>query len=85
MVGADEHLVSRVRTALSGHVNAEEKRMFGGIKSMVGGKMCLSVGQDRIMCRVDPDLHDPCSHAKGAGPARVFALANALQRSSGCK
>jgi TfoX/Sxy family transcriptional regulator of competence genes len=64
-VAADEHLVSRVRTALSAHLDTEEKRMFGGITFMVRGKMCVSVGRDRIMCRVDPDLHDSLVQREG--------------------
>ena len=25
---------------------------------MVNNKMCISVGGDELMCRIDPDLHD---------------------------
>ena len=46
-------------------VDAEEKRMFGGITFMVRGKMCVSVGRDRIMCRIDPDLHDSLLEREG--------------------
>ena len=54
----DHILLNRVRAALSRNVDVEEKRMFGGITFMVHGKMCVSVGRDRIMCRIDPALHD---------------------------
>ncbi len=64
-MAADQDLVNRVRTALGRRVDAEEKRMFGGITFMVRGKMCVSVGRDRIMCRVDPGLHDSLLEREG--------------------
>lgn len=50
----DETLVNRVRTAIGKSRRVEEKKMFGGIAFMVAGKMCVTVGKDRIMCRIDP-------------------------------
>jgi TfoX/Sxy family transcriptional regulator of competence genes len=64
-VPADQALLNRVRTALSRHVAVEEKKMFGGITFMVRGKMCVSVGPDRIMCRIDPALHDSVLERQG--------------------
>ena len=55
---SDDALIDRVRVALGGSVEFEEKRMFGGIAFMVRGKMCVTVGRDRIMCRIDPAVHD---------------------------
>jgi hypothetical protein len=31
---------------------------FTGAVFMVNGKMCVTAGDDRIMCRIDPALHD---------------------------
>jgi TfoX/Sxy family transcriptional regulator of competence genes len=53
----NEGLANRVRQALSGHT-VEEKKMFGGVCFMVNGKMCITVGKDRLMCRIDPTLHE---------------------------
>ena len=53
----DETLVDRVRTSLGTGRRIEEKRMFGGIAFMVEGKMCVSAGKARIMCRIDPAIH----------------------------
>lgn len=39
--------------------------MFGGIAFMVRGKMCVSVGRDRIMCRIDPAIHDAALEHQG--------------------
>jgi TfoX/Sxy family transcriptional regulator of competence genes len=51
-------LTDKVRMALGPLPNIEEKRMFSGITFMVDGKMCISVGNDRIMCRIDPEIHE---------------------------
>jgi hypothetical protein len=33
---------------------------------MVNGKLCMSVGRDRIMCRIDPSVHDAAASRQGA-------------------
>jgi TfoX/Sxy family transcriptional regulator of competence genes len=58
-------LTNRVQAAL-GHIpGVEQKRMFGGITFMVRGKMCISVGTERLMCRIDPAIHDAALERKG--------------------
>jgi TfoX/Sxy family transcriptional regulator of competence genes len=60
-------LAQRVKESLPrGRGRVEEKRMFGGVTFMVRGKMCISVGKGRIMCRIDPALHDAAVKRKGA-------------------
>ncbi len=54
----DEELAGRVREELSGIRSVVEKKMFGGVAFMVNGKMCVTVGHSRIMCRIDPALHN---------------------------
>lgn len=61
----NEKLTNRLREALAGVSNIEEKRMFSGITFMVNGKMCISAGDDRIMCRIDPAIHEEASKRKG--------------------
>jgi TfoX/Sxy family transcriptional regulator of competence genes len=51
-------LTKRVRETLAKQKQVEEKKMFRGIAFMVNGKMCVTVGDTRIMCRIDPALHD---------------------------
>jgi TfoX/Sxy family transcriptional regulator of competence genes len=51
-------LTKRVREALAKQKQVEEKKMFRGIAFMVNGKMCVTVGDTRLMCRIDPALHD---------------------------
>jgi TfoX/Sxy family transcriptional regulator of competence genes len=53
-----EKLADRVRETLVDVPKVKEKIMFSGIAFMVDDKMCISVGPDRIMCRIDPEKHD---------------------------
>ena len=32
--------------------------MFGGLAFMINGKMCITVKNGRIMCRIDPEIHE---------------------------
>ena len=61
----DETLEGRVKAALIRTPRVEEKRMFGGTTFMVDGKMCVSVGKERIMCRIDPAVHDAALERTG--------------------
>lgn len=63
---ADGALLNRVQDALADLREVEQKKMFGGITFMVRGKMCVTVGGDRIMCRIDPAIHDAAVARKGA-------------------
>ena len=65
-MAVNEKLNKKVREALSHLSDVEEKKMFNGITFMVNGKMCISVGNDRIMCRIDPAIHDDVVERKGA-------------------
>jgi TfoX/Sxy family transcriptional regulator of competence genes len=65
---ANESLVNRVRAVLTPLGDVEEKKMFGGLAFMVGGKMCVTVGKDRLMCRIDPDAHDAVVAQGGCEP-----------------
>jgi TfoX/Sxy family transcriptional regulator of competence genes len=49
----NESLAARIREALSHLPKVEEKFMFRGVCFMVNGKMCVCVGHDEMMCRVD--------------------------------
>ena len=35
---------------------------------MVEGKMCITVGDNELMCRIDPTLHDSIVGRKGCRP-----------------
>ena len=53
-----EKLAGRIRQALAHLPDVEEKKMFGGLAFMLGGKICLTAGADRMMCRIDPAIHE---------------------------
>ncbi|MBV9405111.1 MAG: TfoX/Sxy family protein [Acidobacteriaceae bacterium] len=57
-MAANEALLARVRRALGEKLPVEEKKMFGSIAFMVRGHMCVAVGPNRMMVRVDPERHD---------------------------
>jgi TfoX/Sxy family transcriptional regulator of competence genes len=54
----NEQLTNRIREALAHLPKVEEKRMFRGVTFMVNGKMCISAGNDEMMCRIDPHIVD---------------------------
>jgi len=60
-----EKLAGRVREALAEVPKVEEKKMFRGVTFMVDGKMCVSVSADRLMCRIDPAIHDAAVERNG--------------------
>lgn len=64
-MAVNEKLTGRVRDALSHLPDVEEKKMFKGITFMVNGKMCVSVGDDHIMVRFDPAMHEKILKANG--------------------
>ena len=57
-MAVNPELTKRVRDVLPKNVLIEEKKMFRGIAFMVNGKMCVTVGDNRIMCRIDPLIHE---------------------------
>jgi TfoX/Sxy family transcriptional regulator of competence genes len=67
----NENLTNRVRAALAGIPKVEEKKMFRGITFMVDGKMCISTGDTRIMCRIDPALHETAIGKKGCNTVEM--------------
>jgi TfoX/Sxy family transcriptional regulator of competence genes len=72
----DAALGEKVRRALPKRAKVEEKRMFSGLTFMVNGKMCVSVGRDKLMCRVDPALTEELAKRKGC--RRVVMKGRAL-------
>ena len=61
----NERIANKIRQALAHIPGIEEKKMFGSLAFMVNGKMCLTAGPDRMMCRIDPDLHETAIQKKG--------------------
>ena len=68
---ARKPLIDRVRAALAHVPRVAERKMFSGITFMVNGKMCISVGHNRLMCRIDPELHEPAIERRGVRAVKM--------------
>lgn len=68
-----ETLANRVREFLSTipKLDIEEKKMFGGLAFMVGGKMCINISDDRLMCRFDPKQTEEIAERQGFLPCEM--------------
>lgn len=55
----DENLAERIRALLAGHDGVTEKKMFGGLAFLIGGKMAVvASGQGGLMTRCQPAATD---------------------------
>jgi hypothetical protein len=63
-------LANRIRDFLltKPSLKIEEKRMFRGLTFMVNDKMCVSVSNDNLMCRFDPNLQGEVTERIGFKP-----------------
>lgn len=61
----NEQMTNRIREALADVPRVTEKRMFRGVSFMVNGKMCITAGDDEMMCRIDPAHHDEAVQKNG--------------------
>jgi len=61
----NEEMTNRIREALAGIPNVEEKKMFRGVAFMVNGKMCVSAGDNEMMCRINPAVHNEAVEKRG--------------------
>lgn len=64
----NKKLTQRVRDALVDVPKVKEKKMFRGITFMVNGKMCISAGDEEIMCRIAPEIFDEALEKNGVRP-----------------
>lgn len=61
----NEKLADRIRKAIAHLPNVKEKKMFGTLAFMVKDKIFITAGTNRIMCRIDPGLHEEVIKRKG--------------------
>lgn len=61
----NEVLTNKVREALANLPGVVEKKMFRGITFMVNGRMCLSAGDNELMFRIDPSMHEELVKRRG--------------------
>lgn len=64
----DEALAERVRGVLDQHPGITEKRMFGGVAFLLGGKMFCGVASDDLMVRVGPERYEEALRHPHARP-----------------
>lgn len=66
----DTLLAERIRQYLIpfSELKVEEKTMFRGLTFMVNGKMCISVSNDKLMCRFNPALQPEVDGKNGFRP-----------------
>ena len=60
-----ETLANKIRVALSQVPKVKEKKMFGGMAFMIDDKMCVTAGAGRMMCRINPAIHEEAIKKKG--------------------
>ena len=65
LMARNEKLEARVRDALMDMPNVEEKQMFRGMAFMVNNKLCVSAGNEELMFRFDPVLHNEIAQQAG--------------------
>jgi len=53
----DEGLAERIRESIRELRDASERRMFGGIAFLLGGRMFVGIVKDALMVRVGVDAH----------------------------
>ena len=71
-MASDPKTLARVRRLLSRHKDVVEKPMVGGSRGlMVKGKLCVSVGADRILVRVDQASRPKLLKHAGARPMKM--------------
>ena len=57
-MGYDEPLAERIRHAVRTRKDVTEKKMFGGLAFLLGGKMFCGIAKDELMVRVGPDGYE---------------------------
>jgi hypothetical protein len=56
----NEALAERIRRVVVSRRDIEEKKMFGGVAFMLGGKMFCGIVGDDLIVRVGPDRYEEC-------------------------
>jgi TfoX N-terminal domain len=67
----DPHLAERMRQALAGRRDIQEKKMFGGFCWMLSGNMLCGVEVGRYMFRVGKELEAEALARPGAAPMDI--------------
>lgn len=66
----DQRFAQALRATLAPRGEVEEKIMFGLLVFMLDGKACMGVGDEELLFRIDPALHDEALERTGAREMR---------------
>ena len=67
----DEDLAGRIRVLLGADSGVTERRMFGGLAFLAGGRLAVAAsGKGGLMVRVDPSCKAALLDEPGAGEVR---------------
>jgi hypothetical protein len=64
----DERLANRIRHALGDRTDFSERKMFGGLAFLCGGRMCCGIVGDDLMVRVPIDEFDAVMRRRHVRP-----------------
>ncbi|HEX5479081.1 MAG TPA: TfoX/Sxy family protein [Dehalococcoidia bacterium] len=64
----NERLAARIRTALAAQPDVAERKMFGGLAFMVGGKMCVGIIGDDLIMRTGANRYEAALRRPHARP-----------------
>jgi len=64
----DERVASQIRRALADQPLVEEKTLFQGLAFMVDEKLCISVRNDVLLCRIGPDEYEAALEMNHVAP-----------------
>ncbi|MCK9423843.1 MAG: TfoX/Sxy family protein [Bacteroidales bacterium] len=62
----DQYLAERIRNVFHEKgIPFEEKKMMGGVCYLVNDKMCAGITDNKLMARIDPEIHEDALVKKG--------------------
>nr|WP_295930122.1 TfoX/Sxy family protein [uncultured Dyadobacter sp.] len=64
----DERVANRIREALADQPLVQDKTLFQGLAFMVDEKLCISVRNDVLLCRIGPDEYEAALEMNGVEP-----------------
>lgn len=73
----DNHLAQRIREQIGAKPDLTEKKMFGGLAFLLGGRMAIAASSEGIMVRVDPA---ECDRLIASGSAHAMEMRGSAMR-----
>lgn len=67
-MGYNERLAGKIRVLLAERRGVSEKKMFGGLSFLIGGRMCVGIIDDDLVVRVGAEQHEKALALPSARP-----------------